>query len=180
MDRWREIALGPADEVRAICEQGVMPAPPAARQHQNLSDYNMQGLIGLPFVPAMPFINGHRTAQARSGAEALAELKPGQPVDGGASAFAKRHSGVRVFQGDAADYQVLAIDLGSVANNNVDNTDDVALAGVRAGRVEWVAPSLGYGRGVPALFQSWILCLDRDGDPGRVRRGCNGYGQYVP
>jgi len=175
MARWRRVPV-PAEATLAVdCLPHQAARPVTAPTRQKLSDYNMQGLIGLPFVPAMPFINGHRKAAAERGAAALSALKLGEPVPGGIEGFAKANGGVRVLRGDKAGYAILTINLGAPSGNRLDNTDGMAMAGVQDGRVVWIAPDAA------AIAGSAVLCLDEKGVRTTARPGCKGFpARYVP
>jgi hypothetical protein len=172
LTRWRQVPAAASTRIRVRCGRQAEPGP-LRRTPTRLSDYNPQGLVGLPFVPAMPFINAHRRKAAEHGAAAMAALRLGEPAPGGADEFAKTHAGVRVLPGREPGYAVLAINVGALAGNQLENTDQVALAGLRDGRVAWIASDAGW--------LTLTLCLDQHGVRSAVRPGCKGVpARYTP
>jgi len=167
----------PADaEIVRKC-QTVAPVvrPTPGRRYFDEAGF-FQGLALLPMAVTLPGLNAERTRARTEGPRTLAELQVGEPLEGGARGFAARHHGVFLEQG-AGGYAVLVVDLGAEPSNNISRMNDAAFAGVRDGRVEWIAPSMRPG---PGHLIALGLCEGPDGRPSRARRGCNAYGFFSP
>ncbi len=127
----------------------------------------------LPFAIGLPSRNHQRVVARKEGAALIATLRPGELLGATPDAFADTHPGVRVSRGPQPDYVVLRVDMGGYPGNNLDKDGDVAMVGVRAGRIEWVAPSTHSFSGATALgLKSSLLCLNSKGIPTHSRPGC--------
>jgi len=174
-ERLGEPLAGDAEIVRK-CQTLVPVARPApGRRHFDDAGF-FQGLALLPMAVTLPGLNAERSRARSEGPRTLAELTLGEALEGGAAGFAARHRGVFAEQG-AGSYAVLVINLGAEPSNNVSRMNDAAFAGVRDGRVEWIAPSM---RQAPGNRVGLGLCEGADGRPTRARRGCTAYGFFSP
>ncbi len=106
---------------------------------------------------------------AAPSAASEAPLRLGQPIAGGAAAFAKADKRAVLIPG-ADGYGVMVFDTGL--------PDGLAFAGVRNDRVVWLAREAGPAAG--AGFWPGHLCVGADGVPGKARKGCSADGQFTP
>ena len=137
----------------------------------------LQGLALLPFAWRLPALNEERReAQVRGGA-LFARMRLGEVVPGGGARFAAENLGVRRYA-DAEDptYEVLSIDMGAEASNNLARMNAAALVGLRDGRVVWLADG-GAAAGLGLLT---AVCVDRSARAGDLRPGCTDTGYFYP
>lgn len=174
LSRWRRTALAPGDRLSATCSPPPPPRRIAPSPRHGLDAGDMQGLALLPFAVTLPFKNHQRVAARHEGAALLATLHVGAPLGAAPRVFALTHRGVRAYTAAQGDYAVLSIDMGGYPGRNLSNFNDVALVGVRGGRVEWMSPPVSDGPHAP------LLCLDAQGVPNAPRPGCSGWGQFSP
>ena len=132
-----------------------------------------QGLALLPFAVALPGINAERARDRERGATTFAALELGEALPGGVEGFAKANSGIQVLRGLDPAFAIVAVNLGEAQSNNLSRRNEAGLAGVRDGRVVWLAlPNRN------ASFPASLLCLNTDNVRGPVRPGCTEYGDY--
>jgi|GEM_PF-1944638 len=175
LSRMPKAVLAPDDRLSAACSPAPAPSPaiPHAR-HEGLSASDMQGLAILPFAITLPGMNRQRVAARRDGAALLAMVRVGEPLGAAPETFAATHKGVRAYPVAQGDYAVLSLDMGAYPGRNLTNFNDVALVGVRRGRIAWIAPPASLGP------HAALLCLDEHGVPNTPRRGCSGWGHFSP
>jgi hypothetical protein len=177
---WRGAPASPDDVIAANCrrlQRGPPVELPLPRQRAGgLSAGDMQTLALAPFVVVLPFINSDRTAALTEGPQTMALIQLGQPVPGGPAAFAQQHK--RAFWYPGPDgYGILVFDLGMTANNNLSARGDLGFAGVRSGKVVWIAREIQpSGMGMSGN----LLCLDERNVRANTRKGCTGYGNLNP
>jgi hypothetical protein len=173
LSRWDRAPLAKGDRLSVACAPAKAPTPIPHAPKKGLDARDMQGLALLPFAVGLPGMN-HRREEARvEGHTLLQSLHVGDSLPAPADRFASQHPGVHAFA-SGPDYAVLAIDLGGYPTRNLSNFRDFALVGARNGRIEWIAPPTLFGP-LPSL-----LCLDDKGVAGTPRRGCHGYGEFLP
>lgn len=104
-------------------------------------------------------------------------MRLGEAVPGGGVHFAVENLGVRRYA-DAEDptYEVLSIDMGAEANNNLARMNAAAMVGLRDGRVVWLADG-GAAAGLGLLA---AMCGDRTRQAGDHRPGCTDTGYFYP
>jgi len=184
LGRWPKHVLGSGDALSVSCidrpgETGQIP-PKSERRVSAPTAGDFQGLALLPFAVTLPFKNAERVRMRERAKGLLERLKLGEALPEG---FLDPGQGVEVHRAPSpSDYVVLSIDKGSYPSRNLSNTDDVALVGVRAGRVEWIAPSANYPTGSPSSLglSAGLLCLNPQGAPGPARKGCTAWGSFEP
>jgi hypothetical protein len=103
----------------------------------------LQGVALPPFAVLLPALNARREAAMREGGAALAELRPGSSLAGGAMAFAASHRFVVAHSSADPTYVLLEVDLGEYPSRNLTYTPQIAAVGVRNGQVVWRAPLSG-------------------------------------
>jgi hypothetical protein len=172
----------PQTRLRRTCTAPQGPYRPAARKwsaHPGAVDAagDLQGLALAPFAILLPGINAERRRAETEGPETMASVSLGEDLEGGAGGFARRHRGVRAYQGRTPDYFILAVNLGAPASRNLSRMNKAGFIGVRRGRVEWIAPNAASAFGYAIEIG---LCLDRNGVPGSTRPGCTDFGFYSP
>lgn len=175
LERREDLAAPDGAVLAHLCEPAVIiasPAPPA-RDDAGM----LQGLSLLPFAWRLKGLNEEREANRLEGAALFATLKPGDPLEGGLTAFLSAHPGVRryVDEQDPA-YSVLVVNLGAEANNNLARMNAAALVGVRDDRIVWT----GDGGAAAGLGLSSALCVDDRATAGAVRPGCSDTGYFSP
>jgi hypothetical protein len=175
MSRWTKAPLLSTDELSAICAPPPSPLHPDSRAaHHSLDASDMQGLALLPFALTLPAKNRQRVAAREQGGALLQSLRVGEALGADPRGFAAHHRGVRAYLAQTSDYAVLSIDLGGYPGRNLSNFNDVALVGVRNGRVEWISPPRAFGP------RGDLLCLDEHGVPSSPRPGCSSWGHFSP
>ncbi len=137
----------------------------------------LQGLALLPFAWRLPALNEQRREAQVRGAALFARIGLGEAVPGGGARFAAENPGVRRYA-DAEDptYEVLSIDMGAAASNNLARMNAAALVGLRDGRVVWLADG-GAAAGLGLLT---AMCVDRSARAGEHRPGCTDTGYFYP
>jgi hypothetical protein len=174
--RWPKQRLAPDVALTTRCASWQAPVLPTAKSNGYL---NASGDIALaPLAVMVPPVNSAREAARENGRTVLAQLKIGAVLVQGLDHFAATTSGVRVFREPNSDYAVMTLDMGARPSHHVDNTDDVAMIGVRSDKVVWIMPSGWRGRALGLTAD--LLCLDEHSVPGKVRSGCTAYGIYKP
>jgi hypothetical protein len=133
----------------------------------------------LPLAIFEPPTNAARSVARRNGQAVLKQFKLGAPLGQSLDAFTDVTSGVRVFRNPDGDYAVIVLDMGALPSNHLDNMDDVAMIGVKAGVVAWIMPS-GWRANWPLQLSANLLCLDDHFVVGKVRPGCDAEGTYRP
>lgn len=182
--RWDKVELVSGDMLNTRCERPPMPLParkPPTPSSPFSNPSTWQALALAPFAVVMPAKNRQRVAARERGIALVAGLHVGARLREAPEAFARR-PGVQINRGPDPAYVVLSINMGDRPNNNLANTNDVALIGVRGRVVEWLSRSahVDSGAGAPLRLNAGLLCLDRNGVPGEVRPGCTDWGRFEP
>lgn len=176
LSRWTRPPLAPGVRLSAACAPAPPPAPIRRAPRHGLDASDWQGLSLLPFAVGLPAMN-HQREEARVRGQALLQsLHVGDRLPASADRFAAQHPGVRAY-GANGGYWVLSIDLGGYPTRNLSNFKDAALVGVRGDVIAWIAPPSGLDVVGP---RPSLLCIDADGVAGTPRRGCHGWGQFIP
>jgi hypothetical protein len=175
VQRLGEPLAADAEIVRKCRPTPAITAPSPGRRHFDEAGF-FQGLALLPLAATLPGLNAERARARTEGPRTLAELRLGEALEGGVDSFAASRHGVFAEHGRGG-YAVLVINLGAESSNNVSRMNEAAFAGVRDGRVEWIAPSMRQG---PGHQVGLGLCEGADRRPSRARRGCTDYGFFSP
>ncbi len=173
--RWSKQALPPEVALTTRCAPWQAPEMPK-RSGSSGPDAD---LALAPLAVLEPPLNAARIAARNNGRAVLARMRVGAPLGQRLDDFAASTSGTRVFRDPAADYAVIALDMGAWSSNHLDNKDDVAMIGVKAGVVVWIMPS-GWRARWPLQLSADLLCLNDHFIPGKVRPGCDARGNYKP
>jgi len=172
--RWPKQALSSDVELTTRCAPWQAPEVPKRSGSAGVGPEVMLA----PLAVLEPPLNAGRIAARNNGRAVLARLKVGAPLGRSLDDFAASTTGVRVFRDPAADYAVIALDMGAWSSNHLDNKDDVAMIGIQAGKVAWIMPSGWRGRFL--ALSADLLCLDDHFLQGKVRPGCDANGSYKP
>jgi hypothetical protein len=162
-----ETVLGPCVGPPRGQEPATPGSDPAGR---------LQGAMIAPLAVKLSALNADRARARIEGPKALAQLRVGEVLEGGARTFVAEHTGSFVEQHGAA-YEILTINLGDEPSRNVARMNEAAFVGLRGGRIEWIAPS---SRRAMGKFIALGMCEDANGKPNGERRGCTGYGYFSP
>ncbi len=167
-----------AAELRTPAHERARPFPIECRRvrdqggSQNLLDM----APALPLLIFKPTDNSSRVAAARYGAMLYDTARLGEPLPSDFMTTASRqHLRVRAHADQAADYQIVTVDMGGDAKPVIGAPRGIGFIGIRHGLVEWKA--------IQNHEQSELgnaLCVAADGRVGAVRPGCSDTGYYQP
>lgn len=166
-----------AAPAEAVVKRACRPAPIILAEPRLDKTGVLQGLALLPFAWRLPALNEQRREAQVRGSALFARMRLGEVVPGGGARFAAENPGVRRYV-DAEDptYEVLSIDMGAEASNNLARMNAAALVGLRDGRVVWLADG-GAAAGLGLLA---AMCVDRSARAGEHRPGCTDTGYFYP
>ncbi|MGH7027805.1 hypothetical protein [Brevundimonas sp.] len=173
MERRPDLAAPAEAVVRRACQT----APIVSAEPRADSAGLLQGLSLLPFAWRLPALNEQRREAQARGSALFAQMRLGEIVPGGGARFAAENAGVRRYVDDEEPaYEVLSIDMGAEASNNLARMNAAALVGLRDGRVVWLADG-GAAAGLGLLT---AICVDRSRRAGDYRPGCTSTGYFYP
>ena len=166
-----------AAPAEAVVKRACRTAPTILAEPRTDTTGVLQGLALLPFAWRLPALNEQRREAQVRGAALFARMRLGEAVPGGGARFAAENPGVRRYA-DAEDptYEVLSIDMGADASNNLARMNAAALVGLRDGRVVWLADG-GAAAGLGLLT---AMCVDRSRQATNHRPGCTDTGYFYP
>jgi hypothetical protein len=166
-----------AAPAEAVVKRGCRTAPVILAERGIDTTGVLQGLALLPFAGRLPALNEQRREAQVRGAALFAQMRLGEVVPGGGARFAAENPGVRRYA-DAEDptYEVLSIDMGAEASNNLARMNAAALVGLRDGRVVWLADG-GAAAGLGLLA---AMCVDGSRRANAHRPGCTNTGYFYP
>ena len=173
LERRPDLAAPAEAVVKRVCQTAPIIVAPSGQDATGV----LQGLALLPFAWRLPALNEERREAQVRGAALFAQMKLGEAVSGGVARFAVQNPGVRRYV-DAEDptYEVLSIDMGAEANNNLACMNAAGMVGVRDGRVVWLAD----GGAAASLGLLAAMCVDRSRQAGDHRPGCTNTGYFYP
>ncbi|WP_292036955.1 MULTISPECIES: hypothetical protein [unclassified Brevundimonas] len=177
LERRPDLATPAEAVVKRACQRApIILAKPSTELRADTTGV-LQGLALLPFAWRLPALNEQRREAQVRGSALFARMRLGEVVPGGSARFAAENPGVRSYV-DAEDpaYEVLSIDMGAEASNNLARMNAAALVGVRDGRVVWLADG-GAAAGLGLLDS---MCVDGARRATDHRPGCSNTGYFYP
>ncbi|WP_312146087.1 hypothetical protein [Brevundimonas sp.] len=173
LDRRPDLAA-PAE---AVVKRACQAAPIVVDESEADTAGLLQGIALLPFAGRLPALNRQRREAQVRGSALFAQMTLGEVIPGGGARFAAQNPGVRRYVDDEdPTYEVLSIDMGAEASNNLARMNAAALVGLRNGRVEWLADG-GAAAGLGLLAS---MCVDKARRAGDNRPGCTDTGYFYP